>query len=243
MNLVTLGADVVRADMEDVASLRTAFEGVHGVFSMQNGLTAGFDHEVAQGRNVADAAKEVGVAHLFYSSAATEERGTGVQAWEAKLDVEDHMKGLGLPFTSLRPTAFMELMTDSAFYPAVGTWRIWPRLTGEDRGIPWLAVADVGVIAAAVFAEPDTYIGQSLSLVGDVKSLAECRSIYAEVMGKPPSTFPMPTWLFDRFTRGDVTAMWRWLKTGDVAVDPTLTRSIHPGAVTVREWMASAKSG
>ena len=236
--LAALGAEVVPADMEDVDSQLRAFDGVHGVFSVQNGLAGGFDRELVQGRNVATAAKVTGVAHLVYASAGIGERGTGISSWEVKLDVEDHMKSLGLPFTSLRPTAFMELMTDKSFYPAVGTWRIWPRLTGEDKDIPWLAVSDVGVVAAAVFARPDTYIGESLSLVGDVKSLAECRAIRTEVTGKPPSTFPMPTWLFDRFTRGDVTAMWRWLNTGDVPVDTAATRAIHPAALTVREWMA-----
>ena len=242
-SLAGLGADVVRADMEDVESLLRAFDGVDGVFSVQNGLASGFDRELLQGRTVANAAQGAGVAHLVYASAGTGERGTGISSWEVKLDVEDHMKSLGLPFTSLRPTAFMELMSDKDFYPAVGTWRIWPRLTGEDRGIPWLAVSDVGVVGAAVFAQPDTYVGESLSLVGDVKTLAECRAIRTEVMGKPPSTFPMPIWLFDRFTRGDVTAMWRWLETGNVPTDPSATRAVHPAALTVREWMAAARNG
>jgi uncharacterized protein YbjT (DUF2867 family) len=235
--LAELGAEVVRADMEDFDSLVGAFDGASGVFSVQNGLVSGFDREVVQGRNVADAASRAGLAHLVYGSAGTGERGTGIASWEAKLDVEDHMMRLGLPFTSLRPEAFMELMTDKGYYPAVGTWRIWPRISGEDKGIAWLAVEDVGVIVASVFAQPETYVGKSLVLVADVKSLAECRDIYREVMGKPPSTFPLPVWLFDRFTRGDVTAIWRWVKTGVFAVDTAPTRAIHPNALTVREWM------
>lgn len=236
-DLARLGAEVVEADMEDVESMSRVFEGVSGVFSVQNGLTAGFDREVIQGRNVADAASRSGVSHVVYAAAGTGERGTGIASWEAKLDVEDHMRRLGLPFTSLRPEAFMELMTDKKYYPSVGTWRLWPRLSGEDKGIAWLAVEDVGVIAASVFAQPDRYIGESLILVADVKSLAECRDIYREVMGKDPSTFPMPVWLFDRFTRGDVTAIWRWVETGDFSTDTTLTRAIHPAALDVREWM------
>jgi uncharacterized protein YbjT (DUF2867 family) len=235
--LAELGAEVVRADMEDVESLMGAFDGAVGVFSVQNGLVSGFDREVVQGRNVADAASQAGVAHLVYGSAGTGERGTGISSWEAKLDVEDHIMRLGLPFTSLRPEAFMELMTDKSYYPAVGTWRIWPRISGEDKGIAWLAVEDVGVVAAAVFARPESYVGKSLVLVADVKSLAECRQMYREVMGKPPSTFPLPVWLFDRFTRGDVTAIWRWVKTGEFPVDTAPTRAIHPTALTVREWM------
>jgi uncharacterized protein YbjT (DUF2867 family) len=235
--LAELGAEVIQADMEDLDSLKAAFDGAFGVFSVQNGLVAGFDREVVQGRNVADAARDMGVAHLIYGSAGTGQRGTGIPSWEAKLDVEDHMSQLGLAFTSLRPEAFMELMTDKSYYPAVGTWRIWPRISGKDKGIAWLAVEDVGVIAASVFAQPDSYVGESLVLVADVKSLAECRHIYREVMGKPPSTFPLPVWLFDRFTRGDVTAIWRWVKTGEFEVDTAPTRAIHPGALTVGEWM------
>ena len=235
--LAALGCEVAQADMEDVESLRRAFEGAHGVFSVQNGLVSGFDREVIQGRNVADVASEVGVAHLVYASAGTGERGTGIASWEAKLDIEDHMKRLGLAVTSLRPEAFMELMTDKSYYPAVGTWRIWPRMSGEDKGIAWLAVEDVGVVAASVFGRPETYIGRSLTLVADVKSLAECRDIYRDVMGKPPPTFPLPVWLFDRFTRGDVTAIWRWVRTGQFELDTAPTRAIHPAALTVGEWM------
>jgi uncharacterized protein YbjT (DUF2867 family) len=239
--LVAAGAEMVAADMEDPATLRGAFEGANGVFSVQNGLVSGFDREIAQGRHVADVAKQSGVSHLVYASAGTGESGTGIRAWEAKLEVERHMRRLDLPHTSLRPEAFMELMTDSSFYPAVGTWRIWPRLSGEDRPIPWLAVEDVGQVAAAVFADPGHHIGHSIVLVGDVLSLAECRALYREVMGNDPRTFPLPIWLFDRFTRHDVTEMWRWLRTGAVELDTGPTRQIHPGALTVREWLVKIR--
>jgi uncharacterized protein YbjT (DUF2867 family) len=241
--LAALGAEVVEADMQHVDSLRRAFGGAHGVFSVQNGLVSGFDREVIQGRNVADVASQMGVAHLVYASAGTGERGTGIAAWEAKVEVEDHMARLDLPVTSIRPEAFMELMTDRSYYPAVGTWRIWPRLSGEDKGIPWLAVEDVGVVAASVFARPESYLGRSLVLVADVRSLGECRAMYRDILGKPPPTFPLPIWLFDRFTRGDVTAMWRWLRTGEVELDTAPTLAIHPAALTVREWMVRQRDG
>jgi uncharacterized protein YbjT (DUF2867 family) len=241
--LAELGAEIVQADTEDPDSLRRAFEGAHGVFSVQNGLVSGFDREVLQGRNVADAALDSGIDHLVYASAGTGERGTGISQWESKLEVEDHMARSGLPFTSLRPEAFMELMTDKGFYPAVGTWRIFPKLTGENTGIPWLAVEDVGEIAASILARPASYLGESVVLVADVKSLAECRDLYRDVVGKEPATFPMPEWLFDRFTRSDVTTMWRWLQHGKLQLDTSTTRAIHPSALTVREWLVRQRDG
>lgn len=240
-DLVAAGAEMIAADMEDPGSLRAAFEGAYGVFSVQNGILSGFDREILQGRNVADAAKQAGVSHLVYASAGTGESGTGIASWEAKLEVERHMRRLDLPFTSLRPRALMELMTDRSFYPAVGTWRIWPRLSGEDRPIAWLAVEDVGHVTAVVFDDPRSHLGRTLDLAGDVKSLAECRSLYREVMGDDPRTFPMPMWLFDRFTRHDVTDMWRWLRDGRVALETEPTLRLHPGALTVHDWLVKTR--
>jgi uncharacterized protein YbjT (DUF2867 family) len=239
--LVALGAEVVRADMEDPGTLRDALDGAHGVFSVQNGIASGFDREVVQGRNVADAAKAAGVASLVYASAGPATPGTGVPSWESKLPVEEHIRNVGVPFTILRPTAFMELMTDRTFYPAVGTWRIWPKVTGDGRPIPWLSVRDVGVITARAFAEPEGFGGKELKLAGDVQTLAACRSIFREVMGREPRSFPMPMWLFDRFTRRDTLTMWRWLRKGDVNADPDATRAVLPEAWTVRTWLEAIR--
>jgi uncharacterized protein YbjT (DUF2867 family) len=235
--LAQLGAELEQADMEDLASLRRAFAGVHGVYSVQNGMAAGFEREVVQGRNVADAAAAAEVHHLVYASTGPAGAPTGVPSWDAKLRVEAHLDSLDIPATVLRPTAFMELMTDRSFYPAFGTWRIWPRLTGTDRPIPWLALADLGSVAATVFAAPERYTGASLALAADIQTLGACRSTYTEVAGKPPRTFPMPVAVFDRFTGKDATAMWRWLRTGTVPVDVAATRALLPSAMTVREWL------
>ena len=48
----------------------------------------------------------------------------------------------------------------------------------------------------------------------------------------------MPIWLFDRFTRKDVTAQWRWLRDGEIPVDIAATRAILPAALSVEEWLA-----
>lgn len=203
--LANIGAEIVRADMMEPASLHEAFAGAHGVFSVQNGLKSGFEREVVQRKNVADVAEACGVNHLVYGSAGTGEAGTGIDSWEAKLGVEEYIRKLGLRFTVLRPMAFMELMTDKSLYPAVGTWNIWPKLMGEDRPVPWMAVKDLGEIAAIVFDAPDGFAGKELILASDIQTLAECRSIYEEVRGRPPRSSPMPEWLFDLFTRKDLT--------------------------------------
>jgi len=234
--LAAAGAAVVVADMEDPHSLDRAFAGAAGVFSVQSFMTSGRDGEVRQGRNVGDAARRARVRHLVYGSAAPGRRGTGVKSWESKLDVEDQLRELELPVTVLRPAAFMEVMTDRDFYPAVGVWHVWPKLASWEFRVPWLACHDLGVIAAQAFADPDGYIGRDLALAAEFRSLGECRSSYAAVTGRPPRRVPMPLWLFRRFTE-DTARMWEWLRDNDVDVDPELTRSIHPEAMTVETWL------
>jgi uncharacterized protein YbjT (DUF2867 family) len=229
------GAEVVGADMADRASLDHAFAGAYGVFNVQNPQTAGFDGEIAQGRNVADAAQAAGVQHVVYGSAGMGTR-TGVPSWDSKVIIADHMRQLGLPITILRPMAFMELMTDKDFYPQVSVWHVMPKLMGWDRALPWLAADDVGAIGAAAFADPDRFVGQEIPLAGDVRNLAECRQMWAE-RGIKPRGFPMPVWLFERVAGRDLPMMWRWLRNEDVPLDTGPTRAVHPGAQTMRAWM------
>jgi uncharacterized protein YbjT (DUF2867 family) len=235
--LATLGAEVIGADMSDRASLLPAFSGAYGAYSVQNPMLSGLEGEVQQGKLVGDVAREAGVCHFVYGSAGMGQSGTGIGSWESKLQVEAHLRAIELPVTVLRPVAFMELMTDKTFYPAASTWRVMPRLMTWTRPIGWVSVDDLGTIAAKVFANPDEFLGREVKLASDVQSLEACRAHYTEVVGKPPPSFPMPTWLLERFVGTDITTMWRWLATARIDFDTTTARAVHPGALTVREWL------
>ena len=230
--------ELVHADMGDRASLSRAFQGAHGVYSVQNPMISGDEAEVVQGKNVADVALECGVRHLVYGSAGPGMPGTGVRQWDSKVEIEEHVRGLGLPLTVIRPMAFMELMNDKGFYPSVSTWHLMPKLMGWDRPVPWASVRDVGTIAATAFARPQDFTGRNIPIVADVKSLAECRSLWREVTGRSPRGFPMPVPMFERFVGKDLPRMWRWLRDNPFMVDPKESLAIHPGMLTVRDWIA-----
>ncbi|KAA3657355.1 MAG: NAD-dependent epimerase/dehydratase family protein [Chloroflexi bacterium] len=121
--LARLGAELVQADMDDRASLDAAFDGMTRVFSVQSWGISGVDGEIRQGRKVAEAAKAAGVLHLVFGSAGVGESGTGVPHFESKVVLESYMREeLGLPTTAVRPGPFMELMSQKAFFPAMGAW-------------------------------------------------------------------------------------------------------------------------
>lgn len=234
-----LGAEVVQGDMAEPDSLVPVFEGAYGVYSVQNPILSGIEGEISQGKNVATLAKRVGIQHFVYGSAGTGVKGTGIPSWESKLVIEEYLKSLGLPLTVLRPMAFMELMTEKKFFPAVSTWHIMPKLMGSSRKVVWLCVDDLGFIVAKAFAEPEQFIGKELQLASDVQSIDECRNIYRGVMGKSPPRFPMPVWMFERFgfVGKDLSIMWRWLRRETFEMDTHATLTIHPNALSVQTWL------
>src|SRR5690606_26089618 len=62
-------AQVVHGDLDDIESLRQAFAGAHGVYSVTN-FWEHFsgEKEKAQAKNVAEAAKAAGVKHVVWST-------------------------------------------------------------------------------------------------------------------------------------------------------------------------------
>src|SRR5438477_6046704 len=70
--LVGSGAEVIRGDLDDKATVTRALEGVHGVYSVQAG--GDVESEIRQGINLADAANRSRISHLVYSSVASADK-------------------------------------------------------------------------------------------------------------------------------------------------------------------------
>jgi uncharacterized protein YbjT (DUF2867 family) len=236
-SVAAFGAEIVQADMNSPRSLERAFDGVYCVFSVQNNHISGYDGEVAQGRNVTDAALRAGVRHVVYGAAGVGMNDTGVGSWDVKIKIIQYMRDHDLPVTILRPMAFMELMTASKFFPPASTWHVMPKLMGPSRPVGWLAVDDLAVVAATVLNDPDRFIGHDLMLAADVLSIDECRTVWREVTGRAPRRFPMPVWLFERFVGTDETTMYRWLASHEVDLDTQPALELHPEALGVRAWL------
>jgi uncharacterized protein YbjT (DUF2867 family) len=237
-SVAAFGAEIVQADMRHPDSLERAFDGAHGVFNVQNHHISGYDGEVAQGRNVTDAALRMGVRHVVYGAAGLGRTDTGVGSWDVKEEIAQYMADRVLPVTILRPMAFMELMTARKFFPAASTWHVMPKLMGSARPVGWLAVEDMAVIAAKVFGDPDRFIGRDLTLVADVRSVEESRNVWRELVGRSPRRIPMPVWLFERFVGTDETTMWRWLASNEIDLDTRPTLELHPEALSVDTWLS-----
>jgi uncharacterized protein YbjT (DUF2867 family) len=243
--LAQRGAELVQADMDDRASLDAAFDGVDRVVSVQSWMVSGVDGEERQARTVADAAKAAGVRHLVYGSAGIGETDSGVPHFDSKVRVERYMRDdLGLPTTAIRPGPFMELMSQSDFYPQLAAWGVMPKIVGWDTPAPWTAVADIGAAIANALDDPDRWIGRDVNLISDVKSLRGCRSSFKEVTGKKPFGIGLPLFLFNRMAGPEFETMWRWeiewiQRSGEDALTLMAadSRQICPQAHSVESWL------
>ncbi len=106
--------------------------------------------EVQQGKQLADLAREAGVAHYIYASVGGAERGTRLPAWESKWAIEEHIRAIGLPATVLRPATFMEGFLDPLLHLGplfFGSWRAQSR-------VQVIASQDVGAFAALALERP-----------------------------------------------------------------------------------------
>jgi uncharacterized protein YbjT (DUF2867 family) len=198
--LAAKGAEVVKADLDDVESLKKAFAGAHGVF----GVTNFWEHfsgekEKAQARNIAEAAKAAGVKHVVWSTledtrqlmAADDKRMPMLQEkyrvphFDAKAEANAYFAGA--PTTFLVTTFYWDNLFMFGLAPKKGTdgqyeWT-FPMGTSKLGGI---ASEDIGKVAYGLFKAGDKYVGKTVGITGENLTLTEMGDKISKVMGVGP---------------------------------------------------------
>ena len=234
--LAALGAQIVPGNMDDRSELDAAFKGAYAVFSVQNFWlpTVGFDGEVRQGKNVADVAKAAGVEQLVFSSVGAAHRGMGQKHFESKWAIEEYIQSLDITYTILRPAYFMSNYNWSRAAILNGT------LTGmglrPDKGLQIIAVEDIAVFAALVFADPQKYHGWKLELAGDELTEPQIAQVFTKVIGRPV-TLAMPSGGNGRRTEEELKAMFTFFNARGYDADIPALRKLHPGLLTLEQYL------
>lgn len=180
--LAKAGAEVIKGDFMRPADMQAAMRGVHGVFGVTTFFEAGVDAEVKQGIELADAAKQAGIRHFVYTSVGSADRSTGIPHFESKWKVEQHICKIGLPYTILRPVAFMENF--------LSFWKPSPEgvLTvpmKPEKKLALVALNDIGEYGATAFLRPIEFLGVAINLAGDELTPPMSRRICRRRWGGP----------------------------------------------------------
>ncbi|MDR3687331.1 MAG: NmrA/HSCARG family protein [Coriobacteriia bacterium] len=178
--LAATGVELVPGDLTDRASLDAAVAGAYGVYSLQTPV--GVEQEVAEAKNLADAAMAAGVRHFVQSSVIGADR-PSVLPWVAgKVEIEAYLHALGMPLTIFRPVTFMENLLHQRDGILAG------KLTGfmpADSVHQWIAADDIGRFIALAFYDPDTWVGRTTEIAGDELTEEQGAAVLSMVLGTP----------------------------------------------------------
>ena len=236
--LASLGAEIVPGDMEDRAELEAAFKDAYGVFSVQNFWlpNVGFEGEIRQGKNVADAANAAGVQHLVFSSVGAAHRGMGQMHFESKWEIEQYIHTLDIPYTILRPAFFMDNYNWSRAQILNGTF------TGmglrSEKGVQSVAVEDIAVFVALAFEHREEYLGKTIELAGDELTEAQIADTFTKVIGRPIK-LAQPTGEGGgrRRSEEEMEAMYNFFNGEGYRADIPGLRKLYPGLLTLEQYL------
>jgi uncharacterized protein YbjT (DUF2867 family) len=230
------GAELVAGDMDSRSDLDAAFQGVYGVFSVQNFWlpNVGYEGEIRQGKNVADAAKAAGVQHFVYSSVGAAHRGMGQKHFDSKWIIEQYIQSLNIPYTILRPAAFFENFNWERAAILNGTFNALGLRPEKERQL--IAVEDIAVFAALAFENPVEYLGKTIELAGDALTESQTADTFAKVIGRPVK-LTLPRGGGGRRSDEEMQAMFNFFNGEAYDADIPALRKLHPGLLTLEQYL------
>ena len=226
--LQAAGVELALGDLMRPESLRRALDNVDSVVSSAAGYTGHtpgdtIDTDYAGNENLADAAADAGVRRFVFTSILTCDQTPNVPHFWAKKLMEDRLAERGVPFVSLRPGAFLDM---------VGMWggsNGW-----ADGRLAWIGSLDApltfvyradlaGYLAAAVDAAVAD--GERIDIGWDRPlTFRELARIGGDLLGRDIDVFAMPSAGRPAPDQsedggGDLNAMVEWFSTGRYVAD------------------------
>jgi uncharacterized protein YbjT (DUF2867 family) len=227
------GVEVVYGDLDDVNSVRAAFDGAVAAFTMTtHDGPDGPEREVTHGLAIAAAASGAELPFLVHSSVGGVDRGSGVPHFESKHRIENVLRE-SVPVTFVRPTFFMETLrlmlqrNDDRVAIAMPL--------PKDVALQMISVRDIGRVAAAVLltGEPTA----SVEIASDELTGEQIADRVARQLGSPTAYVELPPEVLG--DDEDLKLMFAWL--ADLPAyqaDFERTRELAPGPEDLSRWLA-----
>jgi uncharacterized protein YbjT (DUF2867 family) len=237
-DLAQLGAEVVRGDLDNPASLAKAVKGVWGVFSVQNTWEAGVEKEEEQGKRFARISREGGVQHFVYSSVGSAHRNTGIPHFDNKWRVEGTVRSLDFPsYTIVRPVFFMENFLTPWFKPGLDEGKLTVGIK-PTTVLQMIAVRDIGKYGAWAFENHQALNGRAVDIAGDAKTMPQTAGIIGAAAGRKIEFAPTPIEEVRKFSE-DYAIMLEWFDAGGYDVNiKRLSQESGIQPTTLTDWAA-----
>lgn len=200
--LAAAGAQVVKADLDDVDGLKRAFAGTHGVYGVTNfweHLSA--EREKQQARNIADAARAAGARHVIWSTLEDTrplmkpddarmpllQGKYRVPHFDAKAEADAFFEGL--PVTFLVTSFYWDNLHMFGMAPRKENGGFGWAFPMANAKMPAIAAEDIGRAAYAIFKAGAPYVGKRVGVAGENLSFAEMSAKIEKTLGVGPVRF------------------------------------------------------
>lgn len=262
--LAMLGADVVAADLDDVASLKRAFDGAYGAFCVTN-FWEHFspEKEFAQATNMARAAQEAGLRHVIWSTLEDTRRWVPlddprmptlmgkykVPHFDAKGEADRVFDELGVPTTFLLASFYWDNLIHFGMGPTRGADGILAiTLPMGDKKLPGIAAEDIGKCAYGIFRKGAALVGKRIGIAGEHLTGKEMATALTRALGEEVRYNEVTPELFRQFGfpgAEDLGNMFQFKRDFNDAFcgcrDPATSRELNPVLQTFDEWLAEHK--
>lgn len=234
------GADLVKGDLNNLDSLEQAVNGVDSIFLMGTPLGDGIEGETRRGKMMADIAKEKNVKHLVYSSVANADRNTGIPHFESKYKVEQHIQNLGIPYTIIGPTFFMENLL-TYLKPGLEQGQLALPLSPSSI-LQQSALQNIAEFSALVLEHSKTFRDKRIDIASDEVTGEQATKVLSNELGREIRYVHIP---LDRVREGneDVARMFEWYEKVGTGIDIPSLHQEYPQVnwLSFLDWAKSHK--
>ena len=229
---------MVKGDLNNLDSLEQAVNGVDSIFLMGTPLEDGIEGETRRGKMMADIAKEKNVKHLVYSSVANADRNTGIPHFESKYKVEQHIQNLGIPYTIIGPTFFMENLL-TYLKPGLEQGQLALPLSPSSI-LQQSAVQNIAEFSALVIEHSKTFLDKRIDIASDEVTGEQTTKVLSNELGRKIMYVHIP---LDRVREGieDVARMFEWYEKVGTGIDIPSLHQEYPQVnwLSFKDWAKS----
>ncbi|WWC65303.1 uncharacterized protein I303_107920 [Kwoniella dejecticola CBS 10117] len=223
-NAKALGVELVEGSLEEPDTLFK--EPIHGLFFALAAQDP--DEHLRQGLAIVEAAAKHGVKHVVYSgSDSSGIDDTGIAFFDLKRKIEASIKSKPFKWTILAPVGFMENFYWPLYLDQVST--TWKRASHST--FKFIAVKDIGKIAAEAFDKPEEFAGKHLNVAGDELTPDQIIDTWKEVTGQTLQAKEDPVF------PGAFAAAFQFFNDHQFEADVGENKKLFPWLTDLKSWL------
>lgn len=258
--LADRGAEVVEADLDNVDSVRKAFEGCWGAYCVTNYWEYfSPEREIQQVRNMATAAKDAGLEHVVWSTLddtrdlvpldddrmPTLMDEYKVPHFDGKGEANPIWAEMGVPTTLFFTVFYWDNFIHFGMGPKRGedgTLKLV--LPMGDAKLSGIAVRDIGRCAHGIFERGEEMVGETVGVAGEHLTGHEMARALTDALGERVEYTPVPPEVYRSFDfpgADDLGNMFQYYR--DFEDEFVASRSVeqarrlNPELLSFREWL------